>query len=537
MNAHSFPWWQRGVIYQIYPRSFMDSDGDGVGDLRGIIQRLGHLSALGVDAIWLSPIFRSPMADFGYDVSDYTDIDPLFGTLDDFDELLDAAHRRGLRVILDLVPNHTSSEHPWFIESRSSRDNPRRDWYIWRDPKPDGSPPNNWLSNFGGPSWTWDSATGQYYLHSFLPEQPDLNWRNPEVKAAMFECIRFWLRRGVDGFRIDVIDRMIKDELLRDDPPNPDFVAGRDNPAWQFLRLYSENRPEVHDLIAEMRQIFDEFPDRVSIGEIVYSTDPAQITRFYGKPEQPELHQPFNFGLLMLPWDAGRIRRFVDDYDAALKRVGGWGNYVLGNHDQPRLVTRIGREQARVAALMLLTLRGTPYIYQGEELGLEDGRVPPDQYQDPQGINLGISRDPQRTPMPWNAEPNAGFSTARPWLPIPPDYPQINAQWQTNKPHSFLSLYRRLIALRRAHEALSVGDYRSFDAPDGCFVYERALGDSRWLIALNLTHEARQVSFGSGAGMIVVSTYPDQAETVSLDQIDLRPDEGLLIKLLTEVRS
>src|SRR4051794_8816651 len=311
--ADSYLWWQHGVIYQIYPRSFMDSNGDGVGDLPGILSRLDYLEWLGVDAVWLSPIYPSPMADFGYDVADYTGVEPLFGTLDDFDRLLADVHRRGMKLILDLVPNHTSDQHTWFLESRSSRDNPKRDWYIWHDPAPGGGPPNNWPAAFGGSAWQWDAATGQYYLHSFAVEQPDLNWRNPEVEAAVFDAIRFWLDRGVDGFRVDVIYYMIKDDLFRDDPPNPNYRPGED-PDRAQIRLYSYNRQEVHDIVRRMRQVFDEYENRVIIGEIYLPY--AQLMRYYG-PTLNEVHLPFNFQLILLAWEAALIRDVVSEYEAA----------------------------------------------------------------------------------------------------------------------------------------------------------------------------------------------------------------------------
>ncbi len=523
-QSSSAPWWQRGIIYQIYPRSFMDSNADGIGDLRGVADRLDYLAWLGVDAIWLSPIFPSPMADFGYDVADYMDIHPIFGSLADFDHLLSEAHARDIKIILDLVPNHTSNEHPWFLESRSSRDNPKRDWYIWRDAKPDGSPPNNWLAYFGGAAWTWDETTQQYYLHNFLPEQPDLNWRNPAVKEAMFNAIRFWLRRGVDGFRVDVIDRMIKDDQFRDNPLDPAYVEGTSNPAWKYQRVYSENRPEVHALIAEMRAVFDEFPDTVIIGETPYATNPTVMTAFYGSDSKPfgdELHLPFNFALILLPWEPKVVRAFVDAYDGAIPSYG-WGDYVLGNHDQARVASRVGGAQVRNAALLLLTLRGTPFIYYGDELGMADVKIEPAQYQDPQGINLGISRDPERTPMQWDASANAGFSAgAATWLPVAPDYAQVNVAAEQDDDRSMLTFYRRLIELRQGDEALALGAYQSLDAPDGVYAYQR--GD-KYLIALNFTDQPQPTAF---SGEIVLSTGLDRSGAV--ESLELRPHEGVIL--------
>ena len=533
----SAPWWKTGIVYQIYPRSYMDSNGDGVGDLTGICERLDYLVWLGVDAIWLSPMFPSPMADFGYDVADYADVDPLFGSLSDFDNLVVEAHRRNLRVVLDLVPNHSSDQHPWFLESRSSRENPKRDWYIWRDAKPGGDPPNNWLAYFGGPAWTWDEVTEQYYLHNFLPEQPDLNWHNPEVHQAMFDAMRFWFNRGVDGFRVDTIDRMIKDDQYRDNPPNPDWQPG-DNPVLQYLRVYSENRPGIHDLIAEFRAVFDEYKDRVSIGEIAYSTSPRDIVGFYGTDERPELNLPFNFALILLAWDAATVRSFVDAYEAILP-PDGWPNYVLGNHDQPRLFTRVGDAQGRVAAMLLLTLRGTPFVYQGEELGMRDGYVPPDDYQDPQGINIGISRDPCRTPFHWTPDKQASFSTAKPWLPIAADYKTHNVETEMFAPASTLNFYHRLIQLRRRYTALTLGTYRSLNAPDGCFVYLREHENERFLIALNFTGDTKNISLAEIEGIPTatcrLSTHMDEER---IDQVivlnpslHLRANEGVLIEL------
>ena len=354
-------WWQTGVIYQIYPRSFQDSNGDGIGDLNGIAARLDDLVALGVDAVWISPIYPSPMADFGYDVADYTGIDPRFGTLADFDRLLEAAHARGLKVLLDFVPNHTSSQHPWFLESRSSRENPKRDWYLWRDPAPDGGPPNNWISDFGGSAWEWDEATGQYYYHAFLKEQPDLNWRNPEVVEAMLAVLRFWFDRGVDGFRIDVLWHMVKHADFPDNPPNPAYTPamGEMN---RVLQLHSTDQQEVHGIAAAMREVADQYPGRVLIGEIYLPVE--RLVDYYGR-DRPEVHLPFNFQLIGAPWEARTLAKLIADYEAALP-AGGWPNWVLGNHDRPRAATRFGPEQARVAAMLLLTLRGTPTIYYGD---------------------------------------------------------------------------------------------------------------------------------------------------------------------------
>jgi alpha-glucosidase len=528
-------WWQRGVIYQIYPRSFKDSNGDGIGDLPGITSKLDYLQWLGVEALWLSPFYPSPMADFGYDVADYTDVDPLFGDLATFDELVAQAHRRGLKIIVDLVPNHTSDQHPWFVESRASRDNPKRDWYIWADPKLDGGPPNNWLSAFGGSAWEWDEATGQYYLHSFLKEQPDLNWRNPAVKAAMFDVARFWLDRGVDGFRIDVIHFLIKDSQLRDNPPAriADIFHGREYDT--FEHIYDKNRPEVHGIIRDFRHLLDEYEERMAVGE-VYLEDIQDWASYYGK-QLDELHLPFNFRLIRTPWHAAAVRRSVDELEAVLP-PGAWPNYVLGNHDQHRLASRIGAVQARVAAMLLLTLRGTPTLYYGDEIGMTDVEIPPEREQDPWGKQvpgLELGRDPERTPMQWDAGPNAGFSTVEPWLPVAPDYQQINIEHQLVDPTSILSLYRRLLAYRKATPALQWGSYQAVDGvPEVCYVFVRQADDQRVLVALNFSDQEQRVALPQwGRGKIVLSTHLDRQETVNLSRLVLRGNEGVCCSVVS----
>ena len=367
----NFKWWERGIIYQVYPRSFMDSDGDGVGDLAGIRSKLDYLQWLGVDAIWISPIYPSPMADFGYDISNYTDIDPIFGDLNDFDALLADAHGRGLKVLLDYVPNHTSNQHPWFLDSRSSRDSAKREWYVWRDPQPDGGPPNNWLSNFGGGAWEWDERTGQYYYHAFLREQPDLNWRNPEVQTAMIDVLRFWLDRGVDGFRVDVMHHLVKDTQFRDNPPNPDWRPGM-SPYRELLTTYTADLPEVQDIVAKLRSVVEEYDDRMLVGEIYLPVE--RLMAYYGASGKGA-HLPFNFQLIQLPWNAREIAAAVERYEALLP-PDAWPNWVLGNHDKSRVATRVGRAQARVAAMLLLTLRGTPTMYYGDEIGMHDVSIP-----------------------------------------------------------------------------------------------------------------------------------------------------------------
>jgi alpha-glucosidase len=538
-------WWQKGIIYQIYPRSFQDSNGDGVGDLPGIISRLDYVQSLGVDAVWISPIYPSPMADFGYDVSDYRGIHPLFGTMADFDHLLAEAHRRGLRIILDLVPNHTSNQHPWFLESRSSRDNPRRDWYIWRDPAPNGGPPNNWLSHFGGPAWTYDERTGQYYMHQFLKEQPELNYRNPEVLQAMLDVMRFWLDKGVDGFRVDVIHLMAKDEQFRDEPPNPDYQS--DEPGTHSLQhIYTQDVPRVHDYIRAMRRVLDAYDERMMVGEIYLPYE--RLVTYYGgnlSGSSPsgrsldECHLPFNFNLIHTPWEAQVIRQTVEAYEAALPE-GAWPNWVLGNHDRSRVGSRAGRAQIRVANMLLLTLRGTPTCYYGDEIGMVDVDIPREKMRDPAGLNQpdvpGVCRDPERTPMQWDASANAGFCPpgVEPWLPIADDYRQVNVAAQDHDPRSTLTLFRRLTALRRETPALSVGSYRSVETGTiPVFAYERQHEGTRMLVILNFsgTPQSVDLSAVAGQGQVILSTGLDREGVERLTPLQLRANEGVILRL------
>ena len=520
-------WWQRGVIYQVYPRSFMDSDGDGVGDLPGIMSRLDHLAWLGVDAVWISPVYPSPMKDFGYDVADYRGIHPLFGTLEDFDGLLREAHGRGLKVILDFVPNHSSDQHAWFAASRSSRDDPKRGWYIWRDPAPDGGPPNNWLSCFGGSAWELDAHTGQYYYHAFLPEQPDLNWRNPEVVEAMLDVLRFWLDRGVDGFRVDVIWHLIKDDEFRDNPRNPEWREGMD-PFQSLMPEQTTDRPEVHQVIARMRRLFDEYPERVLIGEIYLPVE--RLVAYYG-PGLTGAHLPFNFQLVQAKWDARHIARVVAEYEAALPE-GGWPNWVLGNHDQHRIASRVGPAQARVAAMLLLTLRGTPTLYYGDEIGMRDVPIPPERVQDPFEKNVpgkGLGRDPERTPMQWSAGPNAGFTTGEPWLPVAENFREANVEAARNDPRSILSLYHRLLALRRAEPELETGPYTPVAAEGDVLAYIRG----EFLVVLNLGPRPQLFHAPPEAhgAQVILSTHLDREHESVADALHLRGDEGVILRL------
>ena len=510
-------WWQLGIVYQVYPRSLQDSDGDGTGDLRGITRRLDAIADLGVDAVWLSPIFPSPMTDFGYDVADYCGIDPLFGTMADFDALLARAHQLGLKLILDFVPNHSSDQHPWFQASRARADG-KADWYLWRDE------PNNWMANFGGPAWTWDEQRGQFYYHSFLPTQPDLNWRNPEMRRAMYDALRFWLRKGVDGFRVDVMWLMIKDAEFRDNPPDPDWRPGG-RPFNRVLPLYTADRPEVHEIVAAMRGVLDEFSDRVLIGEIYLPIE--RLVTYYGQ-HGAGAQLPFNFHLLLLQhWTADALAELINRYEGALP-PGAWPNWVLGNHDRSRVATRVGAAQARIAAMLLLTLRGTPTIYMGEELGMVDTPIPPDRIRDPAELRepgQGLGRDPERTPYPWDTSPNRGFTTGTPWLPIGSD-----TAWseQAHDPVSMLSFYRRLIQLRRDNDALAIGALDPATAEGPVLRYGRHLDGIRFDVALNTGAVAAEIAIAGGT--VLADTHAVDAYTIEPGTLWLKPDQGILIR-------
>jgi alpha-glucosidase len=522
-------WWQTGTIYQIYPRSFQDSNGDGIGDLEGIRQRLDYLSWLGVDAIWISPVYPSPMHDFGYDVTDYCGIDPIFGSLESFDRLIEEAHQKQLKIILDFVPNHTSIGHPWFKASRRSRADPKRDWYIWRDAAPDGGPPNNWISNFGGSAWAWDAGTGQYYYHAYLAEQPDLNWRNPDLRAALHEVLRFWLRRGVDGFRVDVIWHLIKDTAFRDNPRNPDWTLNAPE-IDRLLQTYSTDQPEVHEVIAGMRLVLEEFDDRVLIGEIYLPVE--RLVTYYGT-NLMGAHLPFNFQLLNAAWTAPHIAELIVRYEGALPQ-GGWPNWVLSNHDRPRIAARVGPAQARVAAMLLLTLRGTPTLYYGDELGIGNVEIAPDRIRDPwakREPGLGVGRDPSRTPMQWDASAFAGFSTHEPWLPLTPDYKARNVAVMSKDKTSILCLIRSLLHYRRDHAPLSQGGWRLLSRESDILAYERRNGDDRIVVVLNFTADPQAWSVPlSTMARIALSTYGDRRGDSVGSVLSLRANEGLLIE-------
>lgn len=501
-------WWRGAVIYQIYPRSFADSNGDGVGDLRGITDRLEHIASLGVDAIWVSPFFKSPMRDFGYDVSDFRDVDPLFGTLSDFDALLARAHQLGLKVLIDQVLSHTSDEHAWFVQSRSSRTNDKADWYVWADPQQDGTPPNNWLSVFGGSAWQWDARRQQYYLHNFLTSQPDLNLHNPDVQAQLLADVRFWLERGVDGFRFDAANFYFHDAELRSNPPrgesaHTDGSTPNSNPYSRQRHVFDKSRPENLAFLRRLRALMDEFPGRTSVGEIG-DDDSVGVMAAYTS-DGDKLHMAYTGGLIAEWLDAGRLRQVVEELES---RIGsGWPCWSVGNHDSPRVRSRIGPQggspqQAVVVTALLLSLRGSVCLYQGEELGLPEAEVPFERLQDPYGITFWPEykgRDGCRTPMPWRHDQvQAGFSDVEPWLPVSPAHVPLAVDRQSADPHSCLNATRRFIAWRRTQKLLARGQVRFHEAPPGCLVFERFSGDASLLVAFNLSNTDQVLAVPTG---------------------------------------
>jgi alpha-glucosidase len=525
-------WWKHGVIYHIYPRSFHDSNSDGIGDIRGIISKIGYLADLGIDGIWLSPVYASPMIDFGYDISNYREIDSIFGSLSDFKELLDASHQKNIRIIMDLVMNHTSASHPWFLESRSSADSAKRNWYIWRKGVK-GGPPNNWKTVFGGSAWEYDGQTGEYYLHTFFKEQPDLNWENNELKETFFNEIRYWLDLGVDGFRLDVINLIGKDRHFRDNP----IPFGI--PLFQKLK-YTSNRPESYRIARELRTLLDTYPDRMTVAE-VYSLPPGNpaIAASYLQSGDDSMNMVFDFSLMRLSWNARKYFRSIKKWYSLIPEKG-WPCHVLSNHDLHRLIDRFPfrrnkENKARVAAMLLLTLKGTPFLYYGDEIGMRNARLSKEEILDPLGKLFWPffkGRDMGRSPMQWNSDAQAGFSEGKPWLRVNDDYPWLNVKAQKSDDHSLLRLYQRLIGLRKKHDALNKGDWSPvIDGKNGILAYLREAGDERILVFLNFTRRRRKIKLTDGSpGRILLSTHREPHGIFNPVNLVAEPFEATMVE-------
>lgn len=532
-------WPINAVVYQIYPRSFQDSNGDGIGDLKGIIDHLDYLNdgtekSLGINTIWLSPIYPSPMADFGYDVSDYRGIDPIFGTLDDFKTLLSECHKRGIKLLMDFIPNHTSSEHEWFKESQESKSSLKRDFYIWKDPKKDGVPPNNWLSCFGGSAWEFDSKSQQYYLHSFHKKQPDLNWRNPLVVKEMLDVLRFWLEMGVDGFRVDVPEWILKDEKFLDEPDNSFYASGSSMDPYQKLsHIYTIAQEGYIDILKKFVHVLEQYGDKFLVTEMWSPSE--QLIKVYTQMEKRSF-APFSYFAITHPWKAIIHRASIDSYDDGVTQLYT-PTYVLGNHDKPRFASRVRSSQARVAALLLFTLRGIPFIYYGEEIGMEDTNIPIDRVQDPFEKNvpgLGLGRDPQRTPMQWDSAPFSDFSTSEPWLPVNKNYQEINVQVQNSDPCSLLSLYKTLIGIRRHSKALLLGQYSSWDCgSEEVFTYTRHKGSDVVLVVLNYSDTDQKIVLPFRRGSLLLDSHFKLSSGTEMNLHDLLvpANAGYLIKI------
>jgi alpha-glucosidase len=520
------PWWRGAVIYQIYPRSFLDTNGDGVGDLTGITRRLEYVASLGVDGIWLSPFFRSPMKDFGYDVADYCDVDPVFGTLADFDALLDKAHRLGLKVIIDQVYSHTSDQHPWFVQSRESRENAKANWYVWADPKPDGSPPNNWLSVFGGPAWTWEPRRRQYYFHNFLREQPDLNFHEPQVQDAILAVARFWLDRGVDGFRLDVANLYCHDRRLTDNPPS--HVPNATKAHHMQRAIYNRSQPETLAFVARLRALLDRYDERVALAEVAAEDQIGTMIEYTRGPER--YHTAYSFVFLRETFSAALIRAGIEEFFG--RAHGAWPTWAFSNHDVARVVSRWGDGSQDASALarcliaLLTSLRGTVCLYQGEELGLPQANVPFDRLVDPEDRAFWpqIKRDGARTPMPWRAgAPHAGFSVAEPWLPVDARHLALAVDRQEESEASTLTFARGWLAWRRQQPALKVGDMRFLDVPEPLLAFVREAEDQRLVCAFNLGRRPIAASLEIAGRLAPVSLPGALARFVSTgDQPALR---------------
>ena len=532
MQATERPWWQGAVIYQVYPRSFMDSNGDGVGDLAGIVQRLDHIADLGAEAVWLSPVFRSPMADMGYDVSDYTDIDPLFGTLADFDALIAAVHARGLRVIVDQVLNHCSVEHPYFVESRQSRTNPRADWFVWADPKHDGTPPNNWLSHFGGPAWTWEPRRRQYYLHNFHASQPDWNMHNPEVEAFLLSTMRFWLERGVDGFRLDTVNYFFHDKLLRDNPADPRRKTKPEiSPYDMQWPIFSKSQPENLAFLERIRAVMDDYPDRTTVGEVGDQHRAIELMAAYTSGSK-RLHMAYSFEMLGEAYTPAHFRRCVEEFFRGAP--DGWPCWSFSNHDVERHASRwaaqgAGRAAvARQAAVLLAVLPGTICLYQGEELGLPEAELDYHELTDVVGKAFwpeNKGRDGCRTPMVWEDAETGGFTTATPWLPVKPPHRALAVAHQAVDPDSVLGWYRRVLGWRRGCAALPGAAFQFLDAlPDTVLALWRGTGAEARLFVFNLSPvpvalEAKGLAVAAGAPELSARLEPTAGNGAAVLQL------------------
>ncbi|HET6905505.1 MAG TPA: alpha-glucosidase family protein [Rhodanobacteraceae bacterium] len=536
----SAPWWRGAVIYQIYPRSFLDTNGDGIGDLPGIIRRLDYVARLGVDAIWIAPFFVSPMADFGYDIADFRNVDPLFGTLADFDLLLAKAHEVGLKVMIDQVLSHTSAEHPWFRESRQSHDNPRADWYVWADAREDGGPPNNWLSLFGGPAWQWEPRRGQYYLHNFLASQPDLNFHNADVRAAVLDNLRFWLDRGVDGFRLDSINFCYHDAKLRDNPPKPkEKRVGRgfsaDNPYSFQYHWYNNTQPENLAFLEELRALLDRYPGVTALGEISSEDSLATMAEY---TRGRRLHMGYSFELLSDDFSAAYIRKTVSSQEAQMTE--GWPCWAISNHDVERVLSRWGNGQASAAmanqlTAMVCSLRGSVCVYQGEELGLTEAEVPYELLRDPYGIAFWPNfkgRDGCRTPMPWDSTArNADFSSSTPWLPIPDEHRALAVSWQEAQPASTLNIFRAFMRWRREQPALCWGDIHFIKTPEPVLAFTREFGQQTLLVVFNLSAEPASLNLPPNIGLALLEGHGLRQGCIESDRMYLPAHGTVYAKL------
>lgn len=534
MSYHSDLSWALGsIVYHIYVRSFFDANEDGIGDLEGVIRRLDYLTSLGINAVWLSPIYPSPQADFGYDVADYKSIDPVYGSLELFDKFVHECHVRGIRILMDFVPNHTSSEHAWFRESRSSTDNPKRDWYIWKKGRSLYDTPNNWMSVFGGSAWEYDEETREYYLHTFEKNQPDLNWRNPEVVSEMLSILRFWLDRGVDGFRVDVPYHIFKNAEFLDEPFNPNFIPGHMSEYESLLHIHTSWLPESYEMMKQFAGVLKEYNHKFMVTE-AWGTQ-EHLVKLYETVDW-KYFAPFNFSLMTLPWRAEYQKEYIDSYSQALGELY-IPCYVLGNHDRSRVVQRIGKKQSRIAAMLELSLPGIPFIYYGEEIGMSDADIPKQMIKDPFEINspgLGLGRDPQRTPMQWDSSVNAGFSSRESWLPVHQEYMDENVHKQEQNPTSFLNLYKLLIKLKKHHPSLREGAYTPLKHPaENVFAFIRESDEESILVLLNFDSQDKHISLPYFDVDILCSASLTQHEHVKKDLVDftLGGDEGYLFLL------